>query len=97
MGKDISTKQDLLKAQTNLLWAADAGKLDSLPSCRRQTVSVRFTHPRAEDIYREWYVCTSCSFSPRVQIGGIPKHYSESRIDQTLQQDDVDLLAKCKF
>ena len=87
MGKDISTKQDLLKAETDLLWAADSGKLDSLdcPSCHRQTVSVWFTHPKP-DIYREWFVCTSCSFSFRALIGGIPKHYFESRINQKLQE-----------
>ena len=98
MGKDIPTKQDLLKAQTDLLWAADSGKLDSLdcPSCHRQTVSVWFTHPKP-DIYREWFVCSSCSFSFRAQISGIPKHYSESRINQKLQEYDVDLLAKIKF
>ena len=41
MNQDLSTKQEMLKAQTNLLWAADAGKLDFLdcPSCHRQSRS----------------------------------------------------------
>lgn len=95
MSQGLSAKQELLN---NLLWAADAGKLDSpdCPSCHKQTVSVWYTHPRA-DIYREWYICSSCSFSLRMQLRGVPKHFTESRIDQKLQEYDADLLAKCKF
>lgn len=88
------------KAQkiTELLWAADEGRLEELdcPDCHEPTVSVWFTHPM-EGEYRTWFICGECSFHIRAHNTGRPPHYSEERVSEKLENYDEHLLSTAKF
>ena len=74
----LSPKDDVA-ARLALLQAANEGRLDGLPcpSCRKTSVSVRFTR-RGENDYWTWFLCEGCAFEMRAQ-GGRPPHYSRQR------------------
>lgn len=57
---------------------------------------VSFTHA-AEDHYRVYFTCASCSYRMSGQHVGKPPHFSEERIDPDLQAFDVEILRKAKF
>jgi hypothetical protein len=83
------------------LWlarASEEGILDNLPcpDCHNDSVSVRFTHPAANE-YRTWYVCKCCSFKMRTHDTERPPYYHNDRVDEQLQAYDSDLLKKMLF
>ncbi len=55
---------ELSQAQIELIKQADLGQLDllSCPKCGRNSVSVRFTHPKANE-YRTWFPSALVSVS----------------------------------
>jgi hypothetical protein len=69
-----------IQARLLLVQAASEGKLDDLrcPTCERQTVSVFFTRPGANE-YHTWFVCSKCEFSMRAQNSGKPEFYTQER------------------
>lgn len=77
-----------------LVKSATSGVLDDLecPSCRRKSVTVRFTHPFGSE-YRTWFLCRSCDFTMRAQNSGVPAHFSQGRVDRDLQTRDRDGVA----
>ncbi|HTR67760.1 MAG TPA: hypothetical protein VMH85_18410 [Terriglobales bacterium] len=83
----------------NRLWSqTDGGVFDSLecPSCHHRSVSIWFTHPRA-DQYRTWFICKQCRLEARFINSGPPKNYTEARINEHLQAHDSECLARARF
>jgi hypothetical protein len=83
---------------SKLLWAAEAGNLDTLecPRCGASTVSVSYTNAAA-DKYRVYFICSKCTFRMGSGQASKPAHFSQDRIDADLQAFDVELLQKTKF
>ena len=89
------SRNDDLQLQLELLWLEEGGTLERLPCpmCHEHSVDVLFTHPAPTE-YRTWFLCRNCRFQFRVQNSGRPKHYTEGRVDEDLEEYDRDLLKK---
>jgi len=92
------SKAERMAHLLTLLNAASAGTLDALecPRCRQDAVSVWFTHP-GDGIYRTWFICTECSFQLRAQNVDIPRHYSQDRVSEQLENYDERQVASARF
>jgi len=76
----------------------DAGRLDALqcPGCKASTVSISFTHAAPEE-YRVYFTCSRCLFRISGRHVGKPAHFSQERVDRTLQAFDIQALQNAKF
>ena len=77
---------------------AESGHLDDLecPRCRRNAVSVWFTHP-ANGTYRTWFICLDCDFHTRVQNTRKPRFFSNDRVCTDLEERDLAILRQSIF
>jgi hypothetical protein len=87
-----------LKELTQLLRAAEAGRLDGLdcPQCGNPGLSVWFSNP-AKDHFRTWYVCTECTFHTRAQNSDKPAFFSTERCRPDLETRDKAILDAAKI
>jgi transcription elongation factor Elf1 len=92
---DFKNQNSDIAVRIELLRLLESGLLDLLecPQCHKNSVSVRFTHPRINE-YRTWFVCDHCSFSMRVQNSERPQHFLSERVDEQLEEYDSDVLLK---
>jgi len=99
-GKDSQkTKSDARVSELlRLANSATAGRFEDLecPTCRRNAVSVWFTHPAA-DVYRMWFVCADCDFHSRAQLADRPSYFLESRVHPELEERDRAILKQSIF